>query len=53
MSFPKIAHLISASNPKAVSKSICFNEHRCKMIPIARTALHFTLLLSFAALTLT
>lgn len=53
MSFPSTAHLRSASNPKVVSKSTCRDEHKCKIIPIARTALHFTLSLSFAALTLT
>lgn len=53
ISFPKIAHLISAFNPNVVSESMCFCGHRYKILPIALTALHFTLSLSFAALTLT
>lgn len=52
ISFPKTAQLISAFNPNVVSESICFCGHRYKILPIALTALHFTLSLSFAALTL-
>lgn len=42
ISFPKTEQLISAFNPNDGSKSICFSGHKCKILPIALTALHFT-----------